>query len=105
MQGKFTSQSYPGVAAPYKVGLPELNMRFAQCLEYFYSESTVDIGNRLSCSLQIQLTNCKTAIQGKVKEFGGGVDEGKTEGDEGVNAAGYYGIEKKLVKHLSNLLH
>jgi len=48
---------------------------------------------------------CKTAIQGKVKEFGGGVDEGKTEGDEGVNAAGYYGIEKKLVKHLSNLLH
>jgi len=35
----------------------------------------------------------------KVKEFGGGVDEGEAESYEGVDAACDYGVDQELVKH------
>lgn len=35
---------------------------------------------------------CVDGSMGKVEEFGGGVNEGEAESDEGVDAAGNYGI-------------
>lgn len=36
---------------------------------------------------------------GEVEEFGGVIDEGETEGDEGVDAASDYSVTEELVKH------
>lgn len=36
----------------------------------------------------------------EVEEFGGGVDEGEAEGDEGIDRGGDDAVEKKLAEHL-----